>query len=439
MTRSPVKSDNRTVASWCLYDWANSAFATTILAAVLPIYFVSIVPEGGVDITVLGFTFHTFATPLWSYGITIAMVIVALSAPILGAIADSTRAKRQFLIGFTYLGALFTALLVTIGYGDYLRALLFFIIALIGFAGGHVFYDAFLPEIAPEGEREFVSGKGFAYGYLGGGLLLVINLLMIEQPAWFGISDKAWGARLSFLTVGIWWGVFAIPTFLYVRDQGPGRKVQPHAIQQGIKTIAATMRRMRQFKELAKFLVSFLIYNDGIQTVIVMAAIFGKEELGFSVFTLIGCLLMVQIIGFPSSLFMGRLAQRIGEKQTIYICLAVYCGIVVYGYFITKPMEFWVLGALVGLVQGGSQAISRSLYSSLLPVRHEAEFFGFFAIASRFASIFGPLVFGVVANVTGSARNSILALIAFFIVGLIILMTVDVEEGKRAAKRVVIE
>jgi UMF1 family MFS transporter len=439
MRKQPMKSDERTIFSWCLYDWANSAFATTILAAVLPIYFVSIVPKGGVDITLLGFTFHTFATPLWSYGITLAMVIVAISAPILGAIADSSRAKRQFLIGFTYLGALFTALLVTVGYGDYLIALIFFIIALIGFAGGHVFYDAFLPEIAPEGEREYVSGKGFAYGYLGGGLLLVINFLMIQYHSWFGIPDAAWGARLSFLSVGIWWGVFAIPTFLFVHDQGQRRRTHPHYIHQGFNALTTTMRRMRRFKELAKFLVSFLIYNDGIQTVIVMAAIFGKEELGFSVFTLIGCLLMVQIIGFPSSLFMGRLAQWIGEKQTIYICLLVYCAIVIYGYFITTPVEFWVLGALVGLVQGGSQAISRSLYSSLLPLGHEAEFFGFFAIANRFASIFGPLVFGVVANITGSVRNSILALIAFFIVGFLILMTVDVEQGKKIAKKVLIE
>jgi UMF1 family MFS transporter len=434
-----METRQKTIFGWCMYDWANSAFATTILAAVLPIYFVSIVPERGVDITILGFTFHTFATPLWSYSVTIAMVIVALSAPILGAIADSSQSKRLFLICFTYLGALFTALLVTVGYGAYLRAMLFFIIALIGFAAGNVFYDAFLPEIAPEGEREYVSGKGFAYGYLGGGALLVINLLMIQRHGWFGIPDMAWGSRLSFLTVGVWWGVFAIPTFRLVRDQQVKGGTRPRYIRQGFKTLAETLRKMRHFKELVKFLVSFLIYNDGIQTVIVMAVIFGKEELGFGVSTLIGCLLMVQIIGFPSSLFMGRLAQQIGEKQTISICLVVYCFIVIYGYFITKPVEFWVLGFLVGLVQGGSQAISRSLYSSLLPVRHSAEFFGFFAIASRFASIFGPLVFGLVANITGSVRHSILALIAFFIIGFIILMAVDVEQGKRAAKRVVIE
>lgn len=433
-----MKSDKRTIFSWCLYDWANSAFATTILAAILPIYFVSIVPKGGVDIAILGITFHTFATPLWSFSITIAMVIVALSAPILGAVADYSQSKRIFLIFYTYLGALFTALLVTVGYGDYLQASLFFIIALIGFAGGHVFYDAFLPEIAPEGEREYVSGKGFAYGYIGGGVLLVINLLMIQKHAWFGIPDMAWGSRLSFLTVGIWWGIFAIPAFRYVRDRRDKVAAKVRYIRHGFKTLAGTFRKMKEFKELLKFLISFLIYNDGVQTVIVMAAIFGKEELGFDALTLIGCLLMVQIVGFPSTLFMGRLAQRIGEKRTIYICLIVYCIIVIYGYFITKPVEFWVLGFLVGLVQGGSQAISRSLYSSLLPVRHSAEFFGFFAIANRFASIFGPLVFGVVAVLTGSLRTSIVALIAFFLVGLIILMTVDVEQGKRAARRVMI-
>jgi UMF1 family MFS transporter len=434
-----VQAHNKTIFGWCMYDWANSAFATTILAAVLPIYFVSIVPEGGVDISILGFIFHAFATPLWSFSITIAMVIVALSTPVLGAIADYSRAKRQFLIFYTYLGAVFTALLVTVGYGDYLRALLFFIIAIIGFAGSNVFYNAFLPEIAPEGEREYVSGKGFAYGYLGGGILLALNLLMIEKHTWFGIPDAAWGARLSFLTVGIWWGLFAIPTFRFVRDRKDKVVAKLRYIRHGFKTLADTFKKIRHFKELLKFLISFLIYNDGVQTVIVMAAIFGREELGFEASTLIGCLLMVQIIGFPAALFMGKLAQWIGEKRTLYICLIVYCIIVIYGYFMSNPWEFWVLGFLVGLVQGGSQAISRSLYSSLLPVGHSAEFFGFFAIANRFASIFGPLVFGLVAALTGSIRNAILAIIVFFIVGLVILITVDVEGGKKTARRVRIE
>jgi UMF1 family MFS transporter len=432
-----VNSHKKTIFGWCMYDWANSAFATTILAAVLPIYFVSIVPEGGVDIRILGFTFHAFATPLWSFSITIAMVIVALSAPVLGAIADYSRAKRQFLIFYTYLGAVFTALLVTVGYGDYLRASLFFIIALIGFAGGNVFYNAFLPEIAPEGEREYVSGKGFAFGYLGGGILLALNLLMIQKHGWFGIPDMAWGSRLSFLAVGIWWGIFAIPTFLYVRDKKAQAVKHVRYISHGFKTLAHTFRKMRHFTELPKFLISFLIYNDGVQTVIVMAVIFGRE-LGFGQLTLIGCLLMVQIIGFPAALFMGKLAQWIGEKRTIYLCLAVYCVIVVYGYFMSEPWQFWVLGFLVGLVQGGSQAISRSLYSSLLPVGHSAEFFGFFAIANRFASILGPFIFGLVAVLTGSTRHAILSVILFFIVGFVILMTVDVEGGKKAARRIVI-
>ena len=431
-----MDNHKKTIFGWCMYDWANSAFATTILAAVLPIYFVSIVPEGGVDISILGFTLHAFATPLWSFSITIAMVIVALSAPVLGAIADYSRAKRQFLIFYTYLGAVFTALLVTVGYGDYLRASLFFIIAIIGFAGGNVFYNAFLPEIAPEGEREYVSGKGFAFGYLGGGILLILNLLMIQKHTWFGIPDAAWGARLSFLTVGVWWGLFAIPTFRFVRDRKERVVAKVRYIRHGFKSLVDTFKKIRRFTELLKFLVSFLIYNDGVQTVIVMAAIFGREELGFEASTLIGCLLMVQIIGFPAALFMGKLAQRIGEKRTIYICLIVYCIIVIYGYFMSNPWEFWVLGFLVGLVQGGSQAISRSLYSSLLPVGHAAEFFGFFAIANRFASIFGPLIFGLVAALTGSIRHSILAIIVFFIVGFLILMTVDVEGGKKAARRV---
>ncbi|MBW2038018.1 MAG: MFS transporter [Deltaproteobacteria bacterium] len=434
-----MEPKEKTIFGWCIYDWANSAFATTILAAVLPIYFVSIVPEGGVDINILGFKFHTFATPLWSYSVTIATALVAVSSPILGAIADYSQTKRKFLIFYCYLGALFTALLVTVGYGNYLRASIFFIMANIGFAGGNVFYNSFLPEIAAEGEREYVSGKGFAYGYLGGGLLLALNLLMIQKHDWFGIPDMAWGSRLSFLAVGIWWGIFAIPTFLYVKDKKNRVVENVRYVRRGFKTLTGTFRKIKNFRELLKFLISFLIYNDGIQTVIVMAAIFGREELGFDTLTLIGCLLMVQIIGVPSSLFMGKFAQWVGEKRTIYICLIVYCVVVIYGYFMTKPLEFWILGFLVGLVQGGSQAISRSLYSSLFPVRHSAEFFGFFAIANKFTSIFGPLIFGLVANITGSIRNSILGLIVFFLVGLMILITVDVDRGKEAARTVVIE
>ncbi|MFQ6617260.1 MAG: MFS transporter, partial [Fidelibacterota bacterium] len=271
------------------------------------------------------------------------------------------------------------------------------------------------------------------------GLLLVLNLLMIKRFSLFGIPNQEVGTRLSFISVGLWWGIFSIPLFAFVREK---RKNLPMPggrgyVYQGFNKIYITFKKIKNFNELVKFLISFLIYNDGIQTVVSMAVIFGRSALNLSTTTLIGTLLLIQFIGIPGSLIFGKLAERIGSKRTIFLTLIVWIGIVFYAYFMSGSLEFWILGGFVGLVLGGSQAISRSLYGSLIPERNTAEFFGFFAISNKFASIFGPLTFGVIESITGNPRKSILSVEIFFIIGIILLNFVNVKKGLEQAKVVI--
>ncbi|MBL7074649.1 MFS transporter, partial [candidate division KSB1 bacterium] len=279
MKMDPKKK--KEIFGWVMYDFANSAFATTILAAVLPIYFASIVPANGVPIHLFGLKFTTAASSLWAYTVSLSMLLVAFSAPVLGSIADFSNSKKRFLFVYCYLGCLFTGLLFFVQTGDYWMAMVFFALGNIGFAGGNVFYNAFLRHITTEKEIDWVSGKGFAYGYLGGGLLLVINLVMITKYQWFGFSTKAMGTRASFATVGLWWAVFAIPIFLFVRERRNSVTLPDgkNYVSLGFSTLFKTLRKIGDFKEMVKFLIAFLIYNDGVQTVIAMATIYGATEL----------------------------------------------------------------------------------------------------------------------------------------------------------------
>ena len=425
----------RELFGWSMYDFANSGYATTIIASVLPIYFVSIVPEGGVSFNFLGNSILLKASALWAYTMSFSLLLVALSSPILGAIADFSGSKKKLLAIYCYTGAFFTALLYFVEQGDYLLAMFLFMVANIGFAGGNVFYNAFLPQIADENEVAWISGKGFAYGYIGGGILLALNLLMITNYEWFGLESKAMGSRISFISVGVWWAVMSIPTFLFVRER-EGSKIQKNVsyLAIGFKTIRKTIKEIKNYRQLTLFLVAFLIYNDGVQTVVVMASIFGKEELGLSSGSLIGALLMTQFIAFPGSLLFAKLADYVGPKKSIIVSLLIWSAVVIYAYFIQTALEFWILAGVVGLILGGTQAISRSLFASFVPKKNSAEFFGFFAISNKFASIIGPLTFALIGQITGSARASILSLIVFIILGLIILTRVDVKEGIRQSK-----
>jgi UMF1 family MFS transporter len=428
-------STKRAIIGWCMYDWANSAFATSVLAAILPVYFASLVSEEGIAVRWSSLNFSTTASSLWAYGISFSVLLTALAAPILGGLADFSCSKKRFLFGFTYTGAALTSLLYFVRDGDYWLCLGLFMAANIGFAGSMTFYNAFLPEVAPEEKMDWVSGKGYAFGYIGGGLLLALHVLMITYHEGFGIPDKSVSIRISLASVGIWWGFFAIPLFLWVPEvrRLHNKPENFSYLTYGFSRFFKTLRSFRHYQDLLWFLFAFLVYNDGIQTVIAMAAIFGKTALGLDTGTLIGALLLTQIIALPGALLFAKLAEHIQSKGAIIIALLLWIGIVTYAYFLKSSLEFWILGGLVGLVLGGSQAVSRSLYAQLIPRARPAEFFGFFTVSAKFASIFGPLIFGLITDLSENPRNAIVSVILFFAVGMIMLSRVDVERGRHKA------
>ena len=430
------REQKRSVWGWAFYDWAESAFSTSILVAVLPIYYLSIAPSGPITFHLGPWQITTAATSLWAYTVGLSTLIIAVPSPVLGAIADSSGRRKWFLGFFAYTGALFSALLICVGHGQYLLASVIFLVANAASVGGTIFYNSLLLDIAPPGRIDSVSGKGFALGYAGGGILLVVNLLMVSQPKWFGIPSAEWGARLSFLTVGLWWAVFTIPTLLLVRERRiAAERPSGGYIRLGIRRTVSTLRHALRYRDLVVFIVAFLIYNDGIQTVIVMAVPYGKEVLGLGAGTLMGVIVLIQVIGVPGSLLFGAVAERWGAKRAVISALVIWSVVVVYAWRMQHPAEFWVLGVLVGFVLGGSQAISRSLYGAMIPVGHNAEFYGFLAVSSRFASFLGPIAFGLARDLTGSMRAAIIALVAFFLVGLVVLTAVNVERGMREAGR----
>jgi UMF1 family MFS transporter len=419
------KDHKKVIRSWKMYDWANSAFATTIMAAVLPEFYSS----------VAGSTLDkTTATSYWGYSNTIAMLIIAISAPILGAIADHSAAKKRFLGGFAFVGILATALLFGTGTGMWFYASLLYIFGRVGFGGANIFYDSLLPHVARSEEIDRVSAEGYAYGYLGGGILLTINLLMIMKPGFFGIPNALWGSRISFLSVAVWWAVFSIPIFRNVSEPPRviARDESYNPVLAGYQRLRRTFRDARRFKELIKFIVAFWLYNDGIGTIIIMAVIFGAE-IGIGRVHLVGAILMVQFLGIPFTLLFGRLPKKLGTKNSILLALGIYIIIAILGYFMQKPLHFWLLALLVSMVQGGSQALSRSMYGSMAPPSKSAEFFGFYNVSSKFAGIIGPTLFGVVGQLTGSSRLGIISVIFFFLSGALVLTQVDHTQGIKAA------
>lgn len=419
------KQRGKMILSWCLYDWANSAFATTIMAAVLPVFYSSV---AGANLS------KTTASSYWGYTNTLAMLVVAFSAPILGALADHRGIKKRFLALFAGMGIVSTSFLVLVGKGDWFLASLLYIIGMVGFSGGNNFYDSLLPHVAGEKDIDRISSLGYALGYLGGGILLAFNVAMILKPHWFGIADAEWGTRYSFLTVGVWWAAFSIPILKNVPEPPvvpiPGESSNP--LRASLQRLSLTLRNLRQYREAFKFLIAFWLFNDGIGTIISMAVIFGAE-INIPQAHLIGSILAVQFIGIPFSILFGRLAGRMGTKRAIFLGLAVYTGISIGGYFIQTALHFWILAVLVGFVQGGTQALSRSLFGTMIPKSRSAEFFSFYDVSSKFAGIIGPFVFGLVGQLTGSSRLSVVALVIFFIGGGMILFTVNEKEGRARA------
>ena len=412
--------------AWASYDWANSAFQCTIITAVFPVYFASV---AAADLP------PAVATERFATATTIALTIVALLAPILGAYADVAGAKKRLLALFLGLGVLTTAMMVQIGRGDWWLAAVLFVLANIGVSGSFVFYDSLLPHIARADEMDRVSSAGYALGYLGGGVLLAVNLAGILPPGWFGLADAGVASRLSFFSVAVWWLVFAIPLLRHVPEPPvtTPRLAGVHPVVQSVRQLVGTLRELRQYRQAFLMLVAFLIYNDGIGTIIRMAGPYG-QEIGLPQESLILAFVMVQFVGIPFAFAFGRLADRIGAKPSIFIALVVYVLISLVGYFMTTVWQFFLLSFMVATVQGGSQALSRSLFATMIPKAKSSEFFGFFGVFEKFAGIIGPALFAATVRATGSSRNAILSVIAFFVIGAALLWMVDVPAGQRAAR-----
>ncbi len=418
------KQYKKVINAWSMYDWANSAFATTIMAAVLPIYYSAIAEP---TLT------PNQSTAYWGYTNSIALLLIAIISPILGAMADFRGQKKRFLTVFALLGITATAFMFFLTTGNWLFASILFILGNIGFAGANVFYDSLLPHIAKKNDIDQVSTRGYAMGYLGGGILLAVNLAMIMFA-----PEHLTGlmTRISLASVAVWWLVFTIP--LWRRVPEPPRKifkgeVDRNPVRAGFKRLAETFMEIQKYGDLFKFLVAFWLYNDGIGTIIKMATIYGNE-IGIGQTDLIGALLMVQFVGIPFSFAFGWLAKKIGTKKSIYLSLGVYALISIGGYFMSTAVHFWMLGFAVALVQGGAQALSRSLYGRMVPKAQSAEFFSFFSVSGKFAGIFGPLVFSLVSQLMGNSRLGIVSLIIFFITGGIMLTRVDEEKGIQVAQ-----
>jgi UMF1 family MFS transporter len=419
-----------------MYDWAASAMQTTIMVAVFPIYFVKVagagLPESG-------------ATQRLATVNSVALVVIALLSPILGAISDYRALKKQLLAGFMMVGVLAVAAMFFIHRGDLGLASLLFTISLIGVTGSFVFYESLLPHVARPGEVDRVSTAGYAMGYVGGGILLALNLAWIQRPDWFGLphgaglseAESTLPVRLAFLSVAVWWVAFSLPLFRRIPE--PPRLLEPderrgqNVVRTAFDRLGETFRELRSYRNAFLLLLAFLIYNDGIQTIIKMATAYGTE-IGIGQSALIGAILLVQFVGIPCSFLFGMVAQRIGAKRSLFIGLLMYTAISVLGYFMTTALHFYLLAGLVGMVQGGTQALSRSLFASMIPRHKSGEFFGFFSVFEKFAGIFGPLIFAGTIAATGSSRNAILSVIVFFAVGAALLWPVDVAEGQRIAE-----
>jgi UMF1 family MFS transporter len=421
------KGGKGAVLGWALYDWANSAFVTTVVAGFFPLFFKEYYSIGVDSAT---------STARLGLANSLAGLAVALLAPLLGAVADQGSFRKRFLFLFAGLGVAMTFSLYLIPQGSWALAGAVFALAVIGFSGSNVFYDSLLPFVAPEKRRHYISSLGYALGYLGGGLLFAANVLMFLKPPLFGLADGAQAVRVSFLTVGLWWAVFSVPLLLLVREPAAAAAGGISLIVGGFRRLAGTISSLRRLKPAFIFLLAYWCYIDGVDTIIRMAVDYGLS-LGFPRSSLIIALLITQFVGFPSALVFGRLGTRIGAKRGIYLALAVYLLVTVWGALMTRPSEFYVLAVAVGLVQGGVQALSRSFFAGLIPQGRSAEFFGFYNMIGKFAVVLGPALMGGVAlalrsaGLSGSlpARLSIASVALFFIGGGIILSQVKEEKA----------
>lgn len=433
-----TENNSKTIFGWCMYDWANSAYSTTVAAGLLPVYFATVVvgPKG---FKIGDITFS--ATTLWGIIVGMGALTTFLITPILGAIADFANAKKRFLLLFAYTGSIFTLFLYFTREGNVMSTLIVFFITQVCFIGANVFYDAFLPHICRSEEMDMVSSKGYSYGYIGGGLQFALTLALVAGHNLIGIS-QAMAVRIGILGAGIWWAGFTVFTAKYLIETRRAGSLRDHQVdlgssplvyaRVGFSRLIQTTKHVRRFRHLVIFLIAYMLYNDAIQTVLDMATIYGAEELKLSATSLLVTLLIIQLVAAVGAFIFGSFAAYVGTKRAVMTTLALWSLIVVYAYFIATTYQFFLAGVMVGMVMGGSQALSRSFYGSIIPKEASAEFYGFYTVFSKFSAIWGPFVFAFIRQTTGSARNSILSLIVFFIIGLVLLYLVDDKKAREA-------
>jgi len=436
-----MDKNKKDVWGWAIYDWANSAFATAVMAGFFPIFFKEYWSYGA-DVNM--------STARLGLGNSMAGIIVALMAPVLGAIADKGSVKKKFLIFFAYLGVLMTAALFLVQKGDWGWAIFVYVMGIIGFSGANIFYDSLLPSVADEDKIDYISGLGYAMGYLGGGLLFLVTVFMTLLPEKFGLSDAETAIRYAFILVASWWGLFTIFTILWVQEEETAA-TPPQGVSfiaDGFRQLIGTFKKIRHLRTVLLFLVAYWFYIDGVDTIIRMAVDYGMS-IGFSSNDLIVALLITQFVGFPSALVFGKLGQRWSVRKSIFIAIGIYIFITIWGTMMTTQQEFYILAIIIGLVQGGIQALSRSYYSRLIPKNQAAEYYGFYNMVGKFGTILGPVLMGIVGLIARrvlippsptpeqiahigqlASRWGIASISLLFIIGAILFFFVDEEKGR---------
>lgn len=411
------------VFAWALYDWANSAFATTVMVVFFPLFFKQYLAAGQDAVT---------STSWLAIANGTSSFVLAVMAPALGALADKGNAHIRFLAIFTAIGVIPTALLAFVGAGDWVTAAVLFAIASVGFWGGLIFYDSMLIIVAPRGRLDSASGFGYALGYLGGALLLTVNVVMYAKPALFGLASAEAAIRASFVTVAVWWVLFAIPLFRVAPKASDRPPIGARrALREGIAELVQTLREIRKFRPVVYFLLAYWMYIDGVNTIMKMAVDYGLA-LGFPANSLIGGILMIQFIGFPATLLFGWLGDRISPLVGIFVAIVVYAAVTFYAVFMTQVSEFYIMAAAIGCVQGAIQAMSRSYYGRLIPAGRAGEFYGFYNMMGKFAAVLGPFLMAATALLTGNSRMAILSVALLFAGGAIMLAVAARQERNRS-------
>ena len=408
------------IVSWALYDWANSVFATTVMAGFFPIFFKSF---WAADLSPIE------STAAIGTANSLSGLFIMLLAPILGAFSDVRKIKKKFLAFFAATGILSTAYFYFIPQGDWFYAAFLYTLAAIGFSGGNIFYDSLIGSVSNNNERNKVSSLGYALGYLGGGILFIVNVLMYLNPTWFGLASDIEAILYSFLSVSVWWAVFSIPLFMNVDEKpnlSPSQSIWID-IAHSFKSVLSTLKEIKKHKRAALFLISYWLYMDGVDTIVRMATAYGSD-IGLDTTSMITALIMTQFIGFPATLVFGMYADKIGFKKILTIGISIYIIICFFAANMNTATEFYIIAGAVGLVQGGVQAISRSFFSSLIPKNKEAQFFGFYNFVGKSAVLIGPLLVSWVAYIFNNPRFGILSLLILFIPGLIFLWMVPDKE-----------